>query len=78
MICIIAGNYLEAERYANAQLLDDNEWFYPSDETDLLSRQAFHVLVVGTAGQNVPSSYFERILRIAKQRGKMNRITKNL
>lgn len=71
MLCLIAGNYFEAKRYASAQLLDDDEWFYPSDERDLLSRVDFHVLVIGTAGQNVPASYFERILSLAKLRGKM-------
>lgn len=69
MICLIAGNYLEAKRFAKAQLLDDNEWFFPQDEKDLLSRVDFHVLVVGTAGMNVPPSYFERILALAKERG---------
>lgn len=73
MICIIAGNYLEAERYAAGQLLDDNEWFYPADISELLTKSNFHVLVVGTAGQNVPASYFERVLRTAKTRGRINR-----
>ena len=71
MICILAGNYHEAKRYASAQLLEDDEWFFPVDERDLLSRTNFHVLVVGTAGMNVPSSYFERILSLAKQRGSL-------
>lgn len=71
MICLIAGNYHEAERFARSQMLERNEWFYPMDESDLYGRINFHVLVVGTAGQNVPSSYFERILSLAKQRGRM-------
>lgn len=71
MICLLAGNYLEAKRYADANLLTNDEWFYPLDENDLRNRSSFHVLVVGTAGLNVPSSYFERVLRLAKERGKI-------
>lgn len=74
MICLIAGNYHEAKRWASGMLLDDDEWFYPHDKDDLLRRSSFHVLVVGTAGLNVPSSYFEKILSLAKQRGRMNRL----
>lgn len=71
MICIIAGNYLEAERWASGQMLKEDEWFYPSDAEELMKRKDFHVIVVGTAGQNVHSSYFERILNLAKMRGWM-------
>lgn len=71
MICILAGNRLEAEKWATGQLLDDNEWFYPNTEMDLLSRKDFHVLVVGTAGQNVHPKYFERILALAKSQGRL-------
>ena len=73
MICIIAGNLLEAQRFADSQLLEQSEWFYPADEYELLRRENFHVLVTGTAGQNVPPSYFERIFSIARQRGRLNR-----
>ena len=73
MICILAGNYLEAQRWASGQLLDDAEWFYPSDPQDLMNKSNFHVVVVGSAGQNVPSGYFERVLTLAKSRGAMNR-----
>lgn len=71
MICIIAGNYNEAKTWASGQLLDDDEWFYPIDEKDLYTRKSFHVIVVGTAGMNVPPTYFERILSLAKFRGAM-------
>lgn len=73
MICILAGNLLEAQRWAEGQLLEQNEWFYPKDEGDILFRSNFHTLVVGTAGQNVSPKYFERILSLAKQRGKIGR-----
>ena len=71
MLCLIAGNYLEAQRYANAQLLEEDEWFFPRSEEELKLRKDFHVLVIGSAGMNVPSSYFERILSLAKQRGRL-------
>lgn len=71
MICLIAGNYLEAQRYAKAQLLENDEWFFPMDESDLLTKKDFHVLVVGTAGMNTPPSYFERVLSLAKTRGRL-------
>lgn len=71
MICIIAGNYFEAETWASGQQLDRQEWFYPTDEQDLYARKDFHVIVIGTAGQNVHPAYFERIYQLAKIRGKM-------
>jgi hypothetical protein len=73
MICIIAGNYLEAQRYAYGQQWDDDEWFYPKDELDLVRRNNFHVLVIGTAGSNVPESYFNSIYNLAKRRGRIGR-----
>ena len=74
MICIIAGNYQEALAYAKGQLFDHNEWFYPADIEDLKHSSNFHVLVVGTAGENVPPHYFEKVLYIAKTRGRIGRV----
>lgn len=73
MICIIAGNYDEAKRWAHSQFLDSTEWFYPSDLDDLERRSNFHVMVVGTAGQNVPPAYFEKVWQLARKRGRINR-----
>jgi hypothetical protein len=73
MICIIAGNYLEAKNWAYGQQLDSTEWFYPREPEDLLARENFHVIVVGSAGQNVPPNYFEKIFSLAKRRGRLNR-----
>ena len=73
MICILAGNYLEAKRYASSQELEDDEWFFPSDIKDLYMNNNFHVIVVGSAGQNVPASYFERVWSLAKIRGRIGR-----
>jgi len=71
MICVIAGNYKEARYWASGQNLEDDEWFYPYDEDDLRRRVNFHVVVIGTAGDNVPPAYFEKIYQLAKSRGKL-------
>ena len=73
MICVIAGNFLEAKQWAEGQLLEPEEWFFPVDTDDLRRRCNFHVVVVGTAGQNVPAAYFERVLSTAKDRGRIGR-----
>ena len=73
MICIIAGNYREAETWAGGQFLAKNEWFYPFDLEELKQKSDFHVVVIGTAGLNVPSSYFERFFSLAQQRGRIGR-----
>ena len=72
-ICIIAGNLLEAKRFAFAQDWSDDQWFYPYDENELMKKDNFHVLVIGNAGLNVPLSYFDKIYELAKARGRINR-----
>ena len=73
LLCLLAGNYLEAKTWAYGQQLDESEWFYPIDIHELKHRTGFHVLVIGTAGHNVPSSYFERVLSLAKRQGRIGR-----
>lgn len=73
-ICIIAGNEHEAYMWARNQGLEKDQWFYPKDENDLAFKSNFHVLVVGNAGMNTPSSYFERIYQTALRRGKVGRV----
>ena len=70
MICLIAGNYFEAKNFAYSQNWRQDEWFFPTDDKDLLERCDFHVLVIGTAGQNIPASWFERFYQLALQRGR--------
>lgn len=72
-ICLIAGNFDEAKTWASGQQLDDDTWFFPEHESDLLFKSNFHVLVVGTAGWNVHPKYFERIFNLAKERGRIGR-----
>lgn len=73
MICIIAGNYDEAKTWASGQHLAKDEWFFPTELSDLNSRENFHVVVVGTAGWNVSPGYFEKVFSLAQVRGRINR-----
>ena len=73
MICIIAGNKDEAQTWASGQNLSKDEWFYPKNEEELLSRNNFHTLVIGTAGLNIQIDHFERIYTLAKIRGRVGR-----
>lgn len=73
-LCIIAGNPHEAYQWAKNQNLSKEQWFYPKDINDLLFKDNFHVLVIGTAGQNVPSSFFEKVYQTALERGRIGRI----
>lgn len=73
MICIIAGNHLEAKRWAEGQNLSNDEWFYPTDIYELSKKTNFHVIVIGSAGENVPQSYFNRIYTYAKSQGRIGR-----
>lgn len=72
-LCILAGNYQEALTWAKGQMIDKDSWFYPIDEDDLKQKSNFHVIVIGSAGMNVPPSYFERILSLAHTRGRIGR-----
>lgn len=73
-ICLIAGNDHEAYQFARNQGLETNQWFYPKSINELLFKTNFHVLVIGTAGQNIPSQLFEKIYQLALERGKIDRI----
>lgn len=72
-LCIIAGNYKEAKTWADGQNLSDKDWFYPHSERDLIFRSNFITLVVGTAGENIPSALFEKIYALALKRGGFGR-----
>jgi hypothetical protein len=72
MIFIISGNYAQAKKWANAQLLTDDEWFATLDLDELKSRQNFHVIVLESAAE-LPSPLFERVFRMAQIRGRMGR-----
>lgn len=73
-ICILAGNKDEAVKWASGQNLNDDQWFYPKDTNDLLFKSNFHTLVIGTAGMNISSSYFDKVYNLAQQRGRIGRL----
>jgi len=72
-ICLISGNYDEALAFAKSQNIPKESWFYPKDEKDLLFASNFYTLVIGTAGQNTPASYFNHIYELALKRGQIGR-----
>lgn len=72
-ICIIAGNELEAYRFAQSQNWEKNQWFFPHKMSDLMFKDNFHVLVVGSAGFNSSSIIFEKLYSLALERGKIGR-----
>jgi len=41
--------------------------------TELMFKKNFHVLVVGTAGENSAPDVFEKIYKLAVERGKVGR-----
>jgi hypothetical protein len=71
MICIIAGNSQMAWVWARAHMLDKEEWFFPKSMQDLYSKTNFHVLVADGSHERAD---FEMLFRIARERGKINRI----
>ena len=73
-MCLLAGNEHEAMAYAKLQNIPRECWFYPRDEKDLLFRSNFYVLVIGSAGMNIPGSMFEKIYSLALQRGAIGRL----
>jgi len=72
-ICILAGNEQEAYQWARSQNLEKDQYFYPVSPNELLFKQNFHVVVVGTAGQNIPESMFNKIYDLALKRGRIGR-----
>lgn len=72
-ICIIAGNADEAYRYARSQYWEKDQWFFPNNPNELMFKTNFHVLVIGSAGFNFPPSMFEKIFKLAHERGKIDR-----
>lgn len=68
MICIIASNYKEANRWANGQMLLEFEWFYPSSREDIKARKNFVTVVVGEG--DIPNGYLNEMLSLAWKHGR--------
>jgi len=74
MICLIASSFYKADKWAKSQNLSQSEWFYAADESDLLSKNNFHVIVTDFEFDKYQSQWFERIYSLAKQRGAIDRV----
>lgn len=72
MICIISPSYNKAEKWASSQGLASSEWFYYSDDSDVMRRQNFHTIVIGEFEEH-KAYWFEKAWRLAKMRGAINR-----
>jgi hypothetical protein len=66
MICILAGNKLEAQRFAQTQEWDKSEWFCPLNKTEIMIHKKFHTLVIGTFWNSPVPAYAEDMYRLAK------------
>lgn len=72
MICIIAASESRAQRWADNQGLESNEWFCPQHTDDLVSRQNYHTIVIDSFPDH-RLGWFEVIYHMAKQRGRIKR-----
>jgi hypothetical protein len=73
-LCLIAGNYEEALMFAKTQNIPRECWFYPKSINELVFASNFYPIVIGTAGQNIPSFTFEHLYSVALERGKIGRM----
>lgn len=66
MICILASNRVEAERFADGQHWDRAEWFYGNEDT-LLVVDKFTILRLPSFFE-LPFAYWSRIEDLARSR----------
>ncbi len=72
MIYILAVSHKAAKRWAESQQLQDDEWFTTLDPDDLKMFSDFHVIVLDSASELSPG-FFEKLYKLAKQRGRTGR-----
>lgn len=72
MICIIAGSYSAAKKWAAAQMMSDDEWFCTLDLDELEQSSNFHVIIHESASELSPT-YFEKLFSLAHIRGRIGR-----
>jgi hypothetical protein len=70
MICLIAGSYLYARKWAQSQHLRDEEWFFPNDVVDLYKRKDYHVILVLDGIEHVSNQYVNTMLTTAWAQGR--------
>lgn len=73
MICLIASSYLNARKWAKSQHLEDSEWFYPNDVTDLYKKQNFHTIVVADGIEHASNTHINLLVTTAWKRGRIGR-----
>lgn len=71
MICLIAGTAVHAAKWAKAQNLRDDEWFYAATLFDIYRQKGlFHTLVVPDGIEYISNDHLNQFLTAAWQCGK--------
>lgn len=70
MICLIAGTAAHAKRWAKAQNLRDDEWFYPSSLFELMRRKNYHTIIVNEGIDEISNDHLNRLLTAAWEHGR--------
>lgn len=73
MIALIAGTHLHAKKWAKAQSLRDDEWFYVSDLFEILKHKNFHTIVVSEGIDNLSNDQLNRLLVASWNQGRVKR-----
>lgn len=70
MICLIAGTYKSAERWAKSQNLEPWEWFWPADVFVIYGKKNFHTIVVHDGIDNLSNDKLNRLLTASWESGR--------
>lgn len=70
MICLIAGTFKDAEKWAKAQNLRIDEWFYAKDVFTIYGRKHFHTIVVSEGIDSLTNDQLNRLLTAAWECGR--------
>ena len=70
MICLIAGSARHAERWAKAQNLRGDEWFYPATVFDIYKMKNFHTISVLEGLDLLTNDQLNRLLVAAWECGR--------
>jgi len=70
VICLIAGTFKSAERWAKSQNLRIDEWFYPETVFDIYRRKNFHTITVVDGIDNLSNDALNRLLVAAWECGR--------
>jgi len=70
MICLIASSYVYARRWAQSQHLNDDEWFFPNDITEIYKHKNFHTILVLDGIEHVSNQHVNIMLETAWKQGR--------